>query len=70
MFLIFNRIHALQYERTDTYEKKQKETKRNKRKQKETKKNKKNKQKTNTEYTNLKTEIWDYFLLRKKLRLT
>jgi hypothetical protein len=45
MFLIFNRIHALQYERTDTH------TKRNKRKQKETKKNKKNKQKTNRKQT-------------------
>lgn len=59
----------MQYERTDTYEKKQKnkKTKRNKKKRK---KQKENKQKTNTEYTNLKTEIWDYFLLRKKLRLT
>ena len=58
----------MQDERTDIH------TKKNKKKQKETKRNEKkqteNKQKTNTEYTNLKTEIWDYFLLRKKLRLT
>ncbi len=33
MFLIFNRIHALQYERTDIHTKRNKETK----KQKETK---------------------------------
>ena len=57
----------MQYERTDIHTKRNKETKKTKRNEK---KQKENKQKTNTEYTNLKTEIWDYFLLRKKLRLT
>lgn len=63
----------MQYERTDIHTKKNKKNKKNKKKQKKQKnkkKQKENKQKTNTEYTNLKTEIWDYFLLRKKLRLT
>ena len=54
MFLIFNRIHALQYERTDIHTKRNKETK----KQKETKGNKKKRKKTKGKQTENKHRIY------------